>query len=196
MPSRLSRALRELAAALEEEGDDGWELVAGDSPRRRLSSPPAARSAPTVKAAASPPASSSLSTASAGSPLAATTPAPAKHQLEQATRNSRLGGAAARGRAVVDPSSGELPAAKVCGSHVSYHQDIRHYIVLECPDRPSFVGYVSGPASSTWRTLERSLPTGQLYTSHARLRRVADRRQAEQVWQAAFPGIPMPMLPM
>ncbi len=78
-------------------------------------------------------------------------------------------------------------------SHVAYHPDVRHYIVLENSFDKSSVGYWVGPNPTTWRLLESRLKGGALKKSGARLRRVASELEARQVWEKAFPGVAMPV---
>lgn len=88
--------------------------------------------------------------------------------------------------------SAVLPSAATA-SHVAYHPDVRHYIVLENPFDKSSLGYWVGPNPSTWRLLESRLKGGALKKSGARLRRVASEMEARQVWQKAFPEVAMPV---
>ena len=85
-----------------------------------------------------------------------------------------------------------LPNAATA-SHVAYHPDVRHYVVLENPFDKSSLGYWVGPNPSTWRLLESRLKGGALKKSGARLRRVASEMEARQVWQKAFPEVEMPV---
>ena len=73
-----------------------------------------------------------------------------------------------------------LPVAATA-SHVAYHTDVRHYIVLENPFDKSALGYWVGPSPATWRLLESRLKGGALKKSGARLRRVASEMEARQV---------------
>ena len=71
------------------------------------------------------------------------------------------------------------------GSSVTYHADTRHYVVLANPRDPSFEGWTSGPAKTTWPRLEARLPGGQLSGSAVRLRRVSSKAEAEEEGSAA-----------
>ena len=157
MADRLQRALRELAAALDEAAEeDRWEVV-----RVLEEATPALREGKKRES----------ETAVHGSP----------------TRQQPVASGGAEASAC---SSGT--SSSVCGSTVSYHEDWRHYMGVECPGVPSLLGYVAGPASSTWRRLEARLPGGKLSASRARLRRVCSREEAAKVWAEAHPDVVMP----
>lgn len=141
MSSRLSQALRELAAALEETESEKWELVSG------------APEAP----------------------------------KEAATPEVKSGG---RDSSPARPAGST--AISACGSDVVYHVDWRHYIVVANPTGE--LGYVCGPAASTWPRLEKRLRGGKLAGSGARLRRVESQKEAEEVWKKAHGEKPMPHL--
>ena len=172
MSSRLSKALRELAAALEEVEGDHWEVLSE-----------AVSSATSVAAGAN---------AARGSEGPPAKPEEHTQRFEQASTSV----APPAVEEVKEQKAGPKEASPVCGSTVCYHGDLRHYIVLECPGRPGFIGYVAGPAATTWKKIEKLLPGGRLSGSQARLRRVQSRRQAEELWHASFPNVPMPNLPM
>jgi len=89
---------------------------------------------------------------------------------------------------------GSVVNSRATGSHVAYHEDWRHYVILANPRKPDFVGYISGPGATTWRRIEKALPTGKLCTSAARLRRVDSESQARQVWAEAHGSRAMPAL--
>ena len=140
MSDRISRALRELASALDE-----VEAAAGsDSPR----------------------------SSSAWSVLAGEAAARAS------TSGSRTGTEGG-----VGPSSA-----------VSYHSDLRHYVIIKDPNSPTRVGYLVGEGAATWRWIEGGLRDGRLAGSGAKLRRVKSKQEAATVWAEAFPGKEMPTL--
>lgn len=144
MSSRLERAMKELAAALEEsQSDSGWELVGESS--------------------AGPGASSS-------------------DQPGECGKSEEKSGAPTKKDSEVAPT----------GSVISYHQDIRHYVVVEHPK--GLVGYLFGPGASTWRALKATLPGRRLQGSGARLRRVSNRQEAMKIWAAAHGLRQMPDL--
>ena len=84
-------------------------------------------------------------------------------------------------------------AAGVSGTTVAYHCDIRHYLVLVNPGSLK-VGYICGPAATTWAKVERCLRGQKLTGSGARLRRVAGLSEAQKLWSKSFPDQPMPWL--
>ena len=96
--------------------------------------------------------------------------------------------------ATPEVKSGDLPSTAIsaCGSDVVYHVDWRHYIVVANPTGE--LGYVCGPAASTWPCLEKRLRGGKLAGSGARLRRVESQKEAEEVWKKAHGEKPMPHL--
>ena len=174
MPSRLAGALRELAAALEEED---WELVGSNSgedpvvvrgPAADSGKDQVAKRGPKAKPAAARQTTTSSAASSSRSSVS---------RVERAS--------AVRGDAVDTTASSNV-----------YHQDIRTYLVLSNPLEPSFVGWVQGPASVVWPRLEARLPGGQLFGSRVRLRKVADVDAAQNLWNQHRPGVPLPKLPL
>ena len=87
-----------------------------------------------------------------------------------------------------------VESGRASGSHVAYHEDWRHYVILANPKKPDLIGYISGPGATTWKRIEKALPTGKLCTSAARLRRVESENQARQVWAEAHGSREMPAL--
>ena len=83
-------------------------------------------------------------------------------------------------------------AREACGSDVTYHEDIRCYVIVQNPT--GWVGFISGPAKTTWPGIERCLPGGRLAGSGVRLRRVKDRVEAQGIWEGVHKGKPMPEL--
>ena len=145
MSSRLERAIKELAAALEEtQSDSDWELVGEKSGESGGSSHlPCENSKPVEK---------------------------------EVKKEKEL----------------ESTPCVPTGSDIAYHQDIRHYVVVEHPK--GLVGYLVGPGASTWRALEATLPGRQLRGSGARLRRVDNRQEAMKIWEASHGSRLMPDL--
>ena len=84
----------------------------------------------------------------------------------------------------------------VTGSAVCYHGETRIYVVLANPLSPDKVGWIAGPAKTTWPRLEAALPGGRLSGSRVRLRRVQSLAEAESLWQRQHPGVPMPEFPL
>ena len=91
-------------------------------------------------------------------------------------------------------SEAPVESGRASGSHVAYHEDWRHYVILANPKKPDLIGYISGPGATTWKRIEKALPTGKLCTSAARLRRVESENQARQVWAEAHGNREMPAL--
>ena len=96
------------------------------------------------------------------------------------------------------PKAQAKPKAKSAATPVSITYtpatpEIRHYLVLSNPGGGP-VGYASGLSPETWAAVERVLPGGRLAGSGARLRRVANREQAQLMWEEHFPGLPLPEL--
>ncbi|CAE7853527.1 unnamed protein product, partial [Symbiodinium sp. KB8] len=89
-------------------------------------------------------------------------------------------------------SEAPVESGRASGSHVAYHEDWRHYVILANPKKPDLIGYISGPGATTWKRIEKALPTGKLCTSAARLRRVESENQARQVWAEAHGNREMP----
>jgi len=146
MSSRLERAIKELAAALEEsQSESGWELVRESS--------------------AEPRASTDLPCDSG--------------------KSEEKPGGQTKEKSVVTPSG-------PTGSVIAYHQDVRHYVVVEHPK--GLVGYLVGPGATTWRALEATLPGRRLQGSGARLRRVDNRQEAKKIWEASHGSRQMPDL--
>ena len=183
MADRLQRALRELAAALDEAAEeDRWEVV------RVLEEVAPALRGDTRQ--------------NEDTQLAQSVSAPVRRAgTEEVSQDSRASPQRTQVQPpVLKPECGELTLASsstsslACGSAVAYHQDLRHYVVVECPGKPALLGYVCGPAASTWRRLEAQLPSGKLSTSRARLRRVVNKEEAARVWAVAHPGTEMPMV--
>lgn len=158
---RLSRALRELAAALDEVNA-------------------AAAEDPVLRSGLS--ASSSSGTSSGQQQLQLPRPRGERKGVPTAAA-PKATGAATR-------------AFSPGGSSVAYRTDHRCYIVVSNPRVPDFVGFFEGEGAAAWKAIERQLPGGRLSGSSVRLRRVPSRQVAEQVWDAAWPGRPMPMLPL
>lgn len=127
-------------------------------------------------------------------------------RLERAIKE--LAAARAEPRASTDPprdsgKSGEKPGGQTkeksvvtpsgpTGSVIAYHQDVRHYVVVEHPK--GLVGYLVGPGATTWRALESTLPGRRLQGSGARLRRVDNRQEAKKIWEASHGSRQMPDL--
>ena len=183
MADRLQRALRELAAALDEAAEeDRWEVVRvleevapalrGETRQNEDTQLAQSVSAPVGGAGAEGVSQDLLAS-------------PPRTQDQPPVLKPEIGGFS-----LASSSTSSL----ACGSTVAYHQDLRHYVVVECPGKPALLGYVCGPAASTWRRLEAQLPSGKLSTSRARLRRVVNKEEAAQVWAVAHPGTEMPMV--
>ena len=189
MPSRISAALRELAAALE---DSEWDQVSVP-PSSRPASPVDERSrrerrsevsqvlAAVSQATAEASASSSTSSACSSRPVG---------EKKDAGPEARAKASREKPRARPSQSSQAL----VTGSQVAYREDIRTYVIIANPRQPDRVGCVQGSGSTTWRRLEETLPGGRLSGSAVRLRRVENWQHALQVWEAAHPGTEMPSL--
>ncbi|CAE7267807.1 unnamed protein product, partial [Symbiodinium sp. CCMP2456] len=158
MPSRLASALRELAAALEEED---WEVV---------------EPTPGVATTAAAPKSGPQARAAATRRLSETLPSSSSARPSTSAASSKGVGKAAG-----------APADTTASSNV-YHQDIRTYLILANPLQPTFVGWVQGPASEVWPKLEARLPGGRLFGSRVRLRKVADEVEAQTLWNQHRPG--------
>ncbi len=77
-------------------------------------------------------------------------------------------------------------------STVAYKEDWRHYVIVKHP--AGKVGFIEGPGATTWKRIEATLPKKCLAGSGARLKRVEDRQQGLQIWQAAHGTLPMPDL--
>ena len=172
MPSRISSALRELAAALE---DAEWDVVGSPT-----TSPPASPKGK-VAARAREPTSSSSSAAASG---ARDTGPKARAAATRASAQSRP--------TLASPT--KEAQEEVSGSAVAYRQDWRIYVVLANPKQPERVGVAQGPGSETWRRLEKTLPGGRLSGSAVRLRRVESLQHAQRLWNEAHPGLVMPEL--
>lgn len=84
-------------------------------------------------------------------------------------------------------------SVEITGTTVAHHSDIRHYLVFKNPGS-SKIGYICGPAATTWGKVERCLRGQKLSGSGARLRRVADLNEAQKLWAMSFPNQPMPWL--
>ena len=154
MPSRLSLALRELAAALD---DAEWDVVGSTA-----TSPPAS---PKGKGAARAHEPTLASSSAAGSGASVTGPK-ARAAATRAPAQSRP-----------TPTSPTKEAQQeVSGSTVAYRQDWRIYVVIANPQQPERVGVAQGPGADTWRRLEKTLPGGRLSGSAVRLRRVESLR--------------------
>lgn len=94
---------------------------------------------------------------------------------------------------VVPPTPLASPVAReACGSDVTYHEDIRCYVIVQNPT--GWIGFISGPAKTTWPGIEKCLPGGRLAGSGVRLRRVKDRVEAQGIWETVHKGKPMPEL--
>ena len=57
-----------------------------------------------------------------------------------------------------------------------------------------WIGFISGPAKTTWPGIEKCLPGGRLAGSGVRLRRVKDRVEAQGISETVHKGKPMPEL--
>lgn len=105
------------------------------------------------------------------------------------TSSAGFSGAAPTAPPELCASSGtEEPGANPPCSSV----EVRHYIILKHPK--GLIGYIAGPSPATWWKVEETLPNQRLAGSGARLRRVADKKEAQEVWSKQFPGKPMPLL--
>ena len=175
MPSRISAALRELAAALEEaEGDE----VSAPATSRPPSRPP------------SPAASAASTSSTMRKVLGEFVRVPTTSSSSTARSGPKARAEACKEEAGARPSKEEQQ--RVTGSTVAYHNNIRTYIVVANPRQPDRIGCVQGPGGETWRKLEASLPGGRLSGSAVRLRE--NRQHAQQIWEAAHEGIQMPTL--
>ena len=127
MADRLQRALRELAAALDEAAEeDRWEVV------RVLEEVAPALRGDTRQ--------------NEDTQLAQSVSAPVRRAgTEEVSQDSRASPPRTQVQPpVLKPECGELTLASsstsslACGSTVAYHQDLRHYVVVECPGKPTF----------------------------------------------------------
>ncbi|CAE7727399.1 SMYD3 [Symbiodinium sp. CCMP2592] len=165
MGERLQRALRELADALQEaEQEEQQKESRASQPGRGSTSSRATSPAPSL----------------AGS----------------SSSWSRVGGAKARAAATerdplrrVQPPAAQ-PLEHVPASAVVRNSSVNCYVVLENPLQPTRVGWIM----TTWKTLEASLPSGRLCTSHVRLRRVDSVEAAMDLWNSVHPNHPCPQL--
>ena len=164
MSDRVQRALRELAAALEEEAASQHRAPRAEASPKRCASPSASSTASYSSwSRVGGPCERAASTRVR--PLATDPPVQTQQQLP-------------------------LPLERVPASAVVRGAPINIYVVLENPLQPLRVGWIR----TSWIQLEQSLPSGQLSTSRVRLRRVATVEDALSLWRRARPTQPCPEL--
>ena len=122
----------------------------------------------------------------------------------QGENNWEVVGESEEGASSEQPPSSSLPQPKskakakssgprATGSTVAYREDWRCYVIVGHPS--GLLGFVEGPGATTWRKIESSLLNQRLAGSGARLRRVANKEEALDVWRAAHGRVrPMPDL--
>ena len=169
MSDRISRALRELADALD---DEAWEVTrpatGADTQARELLQVVRGR-------LERPPHGTSTS-----------------RRASTSVENPRE---TASGPGGTPSSEVEAAGARdTTGSSVAYHQDSRIYVILSNPKKPWMVGVISGPSPETCLLIERNLPGGRLSGSSARLRRVPSLQVAAELRERHHPGMQLPQL--
>ena len=86
---------------------------------------------------------------------------------------------------VVPPTPLASPVAReACGSDVTYHEDIRCYVIVQ--NLTGWIGFISGPAKTTWPGIEKCLPGGRLAGS--------EFASGGGIWETVRKGKPMPEL--
>ena len=182
MSDRISRALRELADALD---DEAWEVTRPatgvDTQARELLQVVRGR-------LERPPHGTSTSRRASTS---------VENPRETASGPGGTPSSPFPSGPTVASSSSEVEAAgarDTTGSSVAYHQDSRIYVILSNPKKPWMVGVISGPSPETWLLIERNLPGGRLSGSSARLRRVPSLQVAAELWERHHPGMQLPQL--
>ncbi|CAE7383354.1 unnamed protein product, partial [Symbiodinium microadriaticum] len=149
MSDRISRALRELADALD---DEAWEVTRSpgggraqaeellrEAGRRLQSSPVTGPSAQGRGVVTREPVVAGPTTSSSS---------PSRTCVTSAS-----------------PGTEAVGARDTTASSVAYHRDWRIYVILANPKKPWMVGVISGPSPETWRLIERNLPGGRLSDS-------------------------------
>ena len=160
MFSGIAKQLRKLARVAEAlaDSDEEWETVAELPDKGRAEVLPAPSSA-----------------ASSGEPPAAETQGRCK------ARAAAAGGrGAGGGYGVAEHAAVEVPA-----SAVTYHSDVRFYVVAQNPLNEWTTGIWFGKGDKVWKKLEATLRDGKLAGSGARLRRVKTMEEAKLVWLQA-----------
>ena len=175
---RLSSALRELAAALEEvaEEEKEWEVVAPGQPSQATES--AYRAGPRARATAlrGPPSARPTSSSS--------TSAAASSTLGAAERTDTL-------RSSTQPEPQQEPGRPEPQSErkaTTWGAVPRHYLVTFSPKDRALEGHWFGP----WAKLEPQLPGGKFCGSAVQLQKVKSKAMAEREWAAVHGRRPMP----
>ena len=175
---RLSGALRELAAALEEvaEEEKEWEVVAPGQPSQATEN--ASRTGPRARAAALrvPPSSRPTSSSS--------TSAAASSTLGTAGRTDTLPSST---RPQLQPEPGR-PEPQPEHKAATWGATPRHYLVTFSPKDRALEGHWFGP----WAKLEPQLPGGKFFGSAVQLQKLKSKAMAEREWAAVHGRRPMP----
>ena len=175
---RLSGALRELAAALEEvaEEEKEWEVVAPGQLSQATEN--ASHTGPRARAAALrvPPSSRPTSSSS--------TSAAASSTLGTAGRTDTLPSST---RPQLQPEPGR-PEPQPEHKAATWGATPRHYLVTFSPKDRALEGHWFGP----WAKLEPQLPGGKFFGSAVQLQKVKSKAMAEREWAAVHGRRPMP----
>ena len=175
---RLSGALRELAAALEEVSEEAeWEVVEPKS--SATPEPDGARRGPRARASAlrAPPGSAPTSSSAPPSSSCAGKSTPTHSSSRLDASSSREPPDTSRAA-----SSGERVRPSTWGATP------RHYLVLFSPKDRTLEGHWFGP----WAKLEPLVPGAKFCGSAVQLRKMTSKAMAEREWAAVHGSRPMP----